>query len=473
METSKLHAVILCSPGIGHFNPILELANTLILHHGFKVTILTATTPPAYQFLHSPEDLNIVTLPPADISGVIDANASLFTKIAVEMRQSRSNIRLALSEMDRTRTLFIADLFGTESFELADEFRMPKYVFFPSTAWFLSLTSYCQVLDKEVEGQFVDRTEPLWIPGCKPVRPEDVVDPMLDRRDQQYMEYVRMGIGFGLSDGILLNTWEDLEHGTLEALRKNEELSSLVKAPVYAIGPLKGSCRADGCDRARDSTLTWLDRQPRESVLYVSFGSGGTMSADQVTELAWGLELSGRRFLWKVRPPVEGGQADAAFFTGGSGEGDTAEEILGKFLPHGFLTRTCNVGMVITRWAHQVEILSHPSIGGFMSHCGWNSTLEGITKSLPMIAWPLYAEQRMNAAFLTDEAGVAVRSKELLALKKRDEIKNMVGSVMEENNPMRKRAQEIQESAMKAIEVGGSSHKALNLFIQDCMSKLQ
>ncbi|XP_047312180.1 anthocyanidin 3-O-glucosyltransferase 5-like isoform X1 [Impatiens glandulifera] len=471
METSKLHAVILCSPGIGHFNPILELTNTLILHHGLKVTILTATTPPAFQLLHSPEDLNIVTLPPVDISGVIDPNATAMTQIAVQMRESKSNIRLALSKMDRTRTLFIADLFGSESFDLADEFKMPKYVYVPSTAWFLSLASYCQVLDKEVEGQFGDRTEPLRIPGCKPLKPEDTIEPMLDRHDQQYRELVRMGIEFGQSDGILLNTWEDLEHETLEALRKNEELTSLMKAPVYAVGPLtRVPVELTG---ARDSTLTWLDKQPRESVLYVSFGSGGTMSADQVTELAWGLELSGRRFLWKVRTPVDSGHADAAFFTGGSGEADTADVILGKFLPHGFLTRTSNVGMVITRWVPQVEILSHPSIGGFMSHCGWNSILEGITKSLPMIAWPLYAEQRMNAAFLTDEAGVAVRSKELLGLKTRDEIKNMVGSVMEENNPMRKRAKEIQESAMKAIEVGGSSHKALNQFIQDCMSKLQ
>ncbi|XP_047312789.1 anthocyanidin 3-O-glucosyltransferase 5-like [Impatiens glandulifera] len=473
METSKLHAVILCSPGIGHFNPVLELAKTLILHHGLKVTILTATTPPASQLLHSPEDLNIVTLLPVDISGVIDPNAAVITQIAVQMRQSKSNIRLALSKMDRIKTLFIADLFGTESFEFADEFRMPKYVFVPTTAWFLSLTSYCQVLDKEVVGQFVDRTEPLRIPGCKHIRPEDVIDPMLDRHNQQYKEYVRMGIEFGLSDGILLNTWEDLEHGTLEALRKNEELSSVVKAPVYAIGPLTRV----PVDRtgARDSVLTWLDRQPRESVLYVSFGSGGTMSADQVTELARGLELSGRRFLWVARPPVEGGHADAVFFFRRKRPGCRrrypwgfpSSWVLNKNMPYWYGDYTLGSADI------KVEILSHPSIGGFMSHCGWSSTLEGITKSLPMIAWPLYSEQRMNAAFLTEEAGVAVRSRELLGLKKRDEIKNMVGSVMEENNPMRKRAKEIQESAMKAIEVGGSSHKALNQFIQDCMIKLQ
>ncbi|KAK9948695.1 hypothetical protein M0R45_004260 [Rubus argutus] len=119
------------------------------------------------------------------------------------------------------------------------------------------------------------------------------------------------------------------------------------------------------------------------------------------TEMAWGLELSQQRFIWVVRPPTTK-SADSAFFTSGNGDGDHS-----SYLPEGFLTRTRDVGMVVPLWAPQVDILGHPSVGGFFSHCGWNSTLESVTNGVPMIAWPLYAEQRMNATLLTEELGVA------------------------------------------------------------------
>ena len=97
-----------------------------------------------------------------------------------------------------------------------------------------------------------------------------------------------------------------------------------------------------------------------------------------------------------------------SFFTVGNGSMGTVD-----YLPDGFLNRIHNVGLVVPMWAPQVQILEHPSIGAFLSHCGWNSTLESITNGVPMIAWPLYAEQKMNATMLTEELKVSVRSKEL------------------------------------------------------------
>ena len=331
---------------------------------------------------------------------------------------------------------------------------MPKYVYFPSPAWVLSLTLYVPTLDLEVEGEYVDRTEPLHLPGCKAVRAEDVVDPMLDRSNQQYREYVRMGAGLGKSDGILVNSWEDLEPTTLNALRD--------KLPVYPIGPLTRSSGRSKCE-----LLDWLDLQPTGSVMYVSFGSGGTLSAQQLTEMAWGLELSKHRFLWVVRPPQEN-DSGGAYFTLGKGGDDVS-----RYLPEVFLRRIRDIGVVVPHWAPQMEILRHPSVGGFLSHCGWNSTLESISNGVPMLAWPLYAEQKMNATLVTDELGIAVKpevspSKRVV---RREEIEKMVKRVMEDGE-MRNRVKELKKSGERALTEGGSSHNSLSQIAKDAETRL-
>lgn len=358
--------------------------------------------------------------------------------------------------MNNRPTVLIVDLFGTEVLGIGNEFDMKKYVYVPSNARFLAFTVYSPTLDKVVEGEFIDEKELLRIPGCKPVRPEDVVDPMLDRTNQQYFEHIRIGAEIPTGDGILVNTWEDLEPTSLKALREDEELSRTVNVPIYPIGPLVRIIEPEG---KRIELLEWLDVQPAESVIYVSFGSGGTLSAEQITELAWGLELSQQRFIWVVRPPVDD-DASACFFSRGNGLVEPSD-----YLPEGFLDRSEGMGRVVPLWAPQVEILSHSSVGGFLSHCGWNSTLESITNGVPMIAWPLYAEQRLNATLLTEEIRVAVRPKELPTKKVvgREEIEEMLRKVMQiEGNAMRDKVKEVQQSAVKALsENSGSSYNSL------------
>lgn len=317
---------------------------------------------------------------------------------------------------------------------------------------------YCQVLDKEIEGQYVDQREPLRIPGCRSIRPEDVVDPMLDRNDQQYHDYLELGIGLTRSDGILVNTWEDLEPTTLKALRENETLRAVVMVSVCPIGPLTRPIEPSS---VKSKLFEWLDKQPLDSVIYVSFGSGGVLSADQIKELAFGLELSQQRFIWVVRPPLDGGLS-------------RSDDPL-DYLPDGFLNRTKNVGSVVPLWAQQVEILGHPSVGGFLSHCGWNSTLESISAGVPMIAWPLYAEQRLNAAMLTEELGVAVRP-EVLPTKKvveREEIEKMVRIVMQqkEGQEMRQKTKQLKSSADDGLSNRGSSLNSVSNVLDEVRLK--
>lgn len=474
MDIKKLHVAILSSPGLGHLIPVLVLGNRLATHHEVKVTILAITTSTSAvesQILKPPsgrELVDVLQIPPVDISHLIDADTKMLTQLFKMVREALPGVRSTIAGMKHRPDVLIGDLFCTEAFAIATEFNMPKYVFVTSTAWLTALITYLPVLHEQIDGQYVDQIEPFKIPGCKPVRPEDLVDPMLDRNDQQYRECLRLGTELALGDGILMNTWEELEPISLEALRRNESLRAAAKLPVYPVGPISRPIEPPG---PKGELIKWLDKQPSESVIFVCFGSGGTLSAQQITELAWGLELSKQRFIWVVKPPAKN-SADESFFTAGSGRDGTP-----LYLPEGFLIRTKATGLVVPLWAKQLEILKHPSVGGFLSHCGWNSTLESITSGVPMIAWPLYAEQKLNATMLAEDLGVAVRP-EFLPTKKvvdREEIEKMVRTLMEyeEGKVLRDRVKKLKISAENALSKGGSSYNTMCDVLKDAELRLK
>ncbi|XP_054823544.1 anthocyanidin 3-O-glucosyltransferase 5-like [Prosopis cineraria] len=467
------HMALLSSPGLGHLIPVIELGKLLSVHFNFKVTILAVTSQSSEAESHilksaisNINSCDILEIPPADLSGLLEDEAAIVERLCVVMRETKGAVRSALCNMASPPSVLIVDIFGYECMSIAEEFRMLKYIFVASNAWFFSLVLYSPILDKQVQGPFVDQQEPFQLPGCSPVRPREVVDPMLDRNTRQYQEYLGIGTAMHSGDAILLNTWEQLQHKELRSLRDENLLGGQLKVPVYAIGP---SVRPP--EPPRSSTmelLGWLDQQRSESVVYVSFGSGGTLSYEETFEVAWGLELSQLRFIWVVRPPHRG-HADSAFFS--TTTGNLASEDPSNYLPEGFTDRTRSTGKLVPQWSDQVTILRHPSVGGFLSHCGWSSALESITNGVPMICWPLYAEQRMNATLLAEELGVGVRPKVLPAEKVmgREEIARMLGDVMKgKPNPIRDRARELKESAAMAMKRGGSSYNDLDLVANLC-----
>ncbi|CAI9110719.1 OLC1v1010788C1 [Oldenlandia corymbosa var. corymbosa] len=339
MNSKKLHVVILASPGLGHLMPVLVIGNHLVTHHDVKVTVLvikTSISGPESQILSlaSGPDVEILEIPPVDISHLVDANTKLVARLRIMSREALPAVRSAIAGMKDRPDVLIGDLFSTEALAVAAEFKMPKYMYVASNAWFTALLAYTPFLHEQIDGQYIDQTEPLKIPGCNSVRPEDVVDPMVDRNDQQYNEYLRMGRELTQADGILINTWEDLEPVTLEAFRGNDFL----KMPVYPIGPFTRPVEKN--NGLKSELSKWLDMQPAESVLYVSFGSGGTLSAEQLTELAWGLELSQQRFIWVVRPPAE--CSDGSYLTSCNGPDGSPD-----FFPEGFLDRTKCIGQIV------------------------------------------------------------------------------------------------------------------------------
>lgn len=475
------HIVLLSSPGLGHLMPIIELAKRFQIHHNFKLTILAITSQTSHTESHilksatNPSLYNIIQIPSPNISSLLPVSATVCTRIFLTMRHSIPFIKSALTNLTLPPSALIVDIFGTEALPLALELNIPKFVYVASHAWFLSLYVYSPVLDKQIQGPYIEKKEPLKIPGCKSVQPNDLVDPMLDRYNLEYKEYLAVAKNFSKSDAILVNTWDELQHRELKALNDEDgELSSLLKVPVFAVGPLVRQAESE-TGQAIESVIHWLDKQPKESVVYVSFGSGGTLSYEQMNEIAFGLELSEQRFVWVVRACASTTEAvDAAFFTTGSsgdGFGDELDDQIGKHLPERFVERikNKNVGLFLHEWAPQVTILKHPSIGGFVSHCGWGSVLESLTNGVPIIAWPLYAEQRMNAALLVEELGVAVRTvvspgKNVVD---REDIASLVRKVIlvDQNgkrNHVRERVKEVRVSAEKALLQGGSSYNALS-----------
>ncbi|GKD97045.1 anthocyanidin 3-O-glucosyltransferase 5-like protein [Tanacetum coccineum] len=231
--------------------------------------------------------------------------------------------------------------------------------------------------------------------------------------------------------------------------------------PIYPIGPLTKHIESISTKYEKE-IIAWLDKQVQDSVLFVALGSGGTLTSEQLTELAWGLELSQQSFIMVVRKPND--NADAAFYSAGSTTSDDPK----VYLPDGFEERTNGLGLVVNLWAPQMAVLDHPSTGAFLSHCGWNSTLESVKHGVPVIGWPMYAEQRMNATSLSNEVGVAVKMPVLgdrgeAVLVGRKEIERVVRIVMEgeEGKKIRSTAKELEASGSATLSRGGSSYETL------------
>ncbi|XP_062030406.1 hydroquinone glucosyltransferase-like [Rosa rugosa] len=454
------HVAIIPTPGLGHLIPLLELAKRLVVHHNFTVTVLipndgTNLTPQKKLLEALPETISSTFLPPVNFDD-LPPESAMETKIALTLARSLSAIRnsvKALAESTRLVAL-VVDLFGLEAFDVANEFNVLPYLFFPTTAMLLWFVFELPKLDKTTTCEYRDLPEPVQLPGCVPLHGRDFAEPVQDRSNEAYKAMVRIAKMYKSAAGIMVNSFADLEPGAFKASK--EQGPGLGLPPVYPVGPVikTGSVNEMG---ENECLISWLDGQPKGSVLFVSFGSGGTLTAEQMNELALGLEMSRVRFLWVARSPND--KQNATYF-GAQGSNDPS-----TFLPEGFLERTKDVGLVVTSWAPQVQILSHTSTGGFLTHCGWNSTLESIVHGVPLIAWPLYAEQKMNVVLLAEDLKVAwrveVNEKGIVQC---EEISKYARGLIEgdEGRVLKKKMMELKEASQLALSQDGSSTKSLS-----------
>ncbi|GLT94344.1 hypothetical protein SLE2022_120890 [Rubroshorea leprosula] len=253
------------------------------------------------------------------------------------------------------------------------------------------------------------------------------------------------------SDGVLVNSFQEMEPGYVEGYRKQVK-------NLWCIGPLCGN-KGASIDHDGHDCLSWLDTKDEKSVIYVCFGSISNLSSKQLIELGLGLEASGSPFIWIIKKT------------------DCSPELENWFMEEKFVERTKGRGLIIRGWAPQVLILSHPAIGGFLTHCGWNSILEGISAGVPMLTWPMFAEQFFNETFMVEVLKIGVRlgvvrpagekeKEDVLVMK--EEVAKGVKEVMdggEDGEWRRKRAREVGEMGKRAVE-GGSSYSNVTSLIE-------
>ncbi|KAI5682840.1 hypothetical protein M9H77_04068 [Catharanthus roseus] len=202
--------------------------------------------------------------------------------------------------------------------------------------------------------------------------------------------------------------------------------------------------------------LEWLDQKPQNSVIFVSFGTTTSLSDEEVKEIAVGLERSGQNFIWVLRDADRGD----VFI----GEARKAQ------IPEGFEERIEGRGIIVRDWAPQLEILGHPSTGGFMSHCGWNSCIESITTGVPIAGWPMHSDQPLNAILVKSvlRIGLIVREWEARnEIVKSETVEEAVKKLMAspEGAEMRQRAAELSNAVKNSVTEGGASFAELKIFI--------
>lgn len=240
--------------------------------------------------------------------------------------------------------------------------------------------------------------------------------------------------------GCVFNTFRGLDGSYLDHLRVE-----FGHPRFFAVGPLCLN-RSDSDPDGGSEVLKWLDQWEEDgSVLYVCFGSQKVLSKEQVEALGLGLERSGARFIWVVK----------------DGYG---------FLPDGFEDRVSGRGLVATGWVPQVEILGHRAVGGFLSHCGWNSVLEAVVAGVVILGWPMEADQFVNARLLVDDVGVAVRVSEGTDyVPDPDELGRVIAGSMVGDSLQKRRAEVLREEAVKGVGKGGRSSKELDDLVEALM----
>ncbi|MCL7035610.1 hypothetical protein MKW94_026108 [Papaver nudicaule] len=468
-SSSGAHILIFPYPAQGHMIPLLDFAHQLSLHN---LTITILITPKNLPILNPLLSINpsikTLVLPfpnhpklPQGAENVKDLTPDLF----YTMMQAMSGLYNPILEWFKSHpsppVALISDFFLGWTQHLACELGIPRINFSPSGAMAIAVMDslFQNVPELKTHDQIVSLPDIPSSPFFPWWQLPSLFRSSLKRGDPE-SEFIGKSMLANLDSwGIVLNSFSELESVYLDYLRKKPNGLGYYNR-VWAVGPILPSVAVTGASKERggsgsvstDDILSWLDSCPDNSVVYVCFGSQAVLSNKQMEEVANGLESSGVRFLWGVKQP-----------TTGHAEGDYS------VVPAGFEERTAGRGMVIRGWAPQLPILRHRSVRSFVTHCGWNSVLEGLTSGVVMLTWPMRAEQFVNATLLVDQAKVAIRACEGLdTVPNSVELSRILSDAVSENGlELRVRAMKLCKASLAAVDEGGSSFTNLNSFVKD------
>lgn len=475
LAAEKNHAVCVPYPAQGHINPMLKLAKLL---HGLGFHITFVLTEYNYNRLVRSQGPEAVTglddfrfeaipdgLPISDDDATQDIPALCESTTKNFLAPFRRLIT-KLNDRSPPVSCIVSDGVMTFTLDAAREFGVPEVLLWTASACgYLAYLHYQHLVDRgliplksaaDLNNGFLD-TGVDWIPGLTDgmtlkdfptfIRTTDAKDIMLN-----YL--LRETSRASMADAIIINTFEALEAPALAALQK-------ILPPIYTVGLLSVLVRRAVPNKSPLAAITtslwkedsmclnWLDGKQPQSVVYVNFGSITVMTNKQLVEFAWGLANSSYNFLWVIRPDLVRGES--------------------AVLPPEFMEEIKDRGLM-SSWCAQEELLTHPAVGVFLTHSGWNSTVESLCGGVPMICWPFFAEQQTNCKYACTDWGVGM---EIDNNVKRHEVEELIRDMMAGDNgkKMREKAVEWKESAAKATGPNGSSVVNLNKVVNEVLRR--
>ncbi|KAI3454546.1 hypothetical protein Pfo_011209 [Paulownia fortunei] len=433
MEKQKGHVLVLSYPAQGHINPLLQFAKCLA-SKGLKASF--ATTHYTVNSIHAH---GIDVFPISDgfdrggfnqapsLEAYLESFKIVGPKTVTELIQEFRGSTLPIS-------CLVYDSLLPWGLEVAKSLGILAVVFLTNSA---SVCSIYRHIDRGLMTLPVKPEDvPVSMPGLPPLGYEDMPSFLVQPPNIYLTEIMEMFSSLDQNDWVFANTFEKLEYEVAKAM------SGLW--PVQMVGPMVPSAYLD--EQIKKDTeyggslwepggsnyTKWLDKMPPKSVVYVSFGSMAHISAKQVEQIAWGLIESRISFLWVIREPEN-------------------EKLLSELLHR----LDDHMGLLVP-WCNQLEVLAHQAVGCFITHCGWNSTLEALSLGVPVVAMPQWSDQPMNAKFVEE------------VLQGGKEIKRCVGEVMmeEKSKEFRMNALKWRDNAKNAVSPGGTSDENINKFVQ-------
>ncbi|KAF4360148.1 hypothetical protein F8388_000017 [Cannabis sativa] len=465
-EGKATHILIFPFPAQGHMLPILDFTHQILTQNPDLITITILVTPKNLSLLNPLLSLHpsiqTLVLPfpshpsiPHGVENLKDLPATSFRFVIPAITRLREPLTHWFKTHPSPPTAIVSDMFLGWTHYLAVELGIRRITFSPSGAFALAvIQSLWRDMPKRSDGQDEVFEFPE-IANC-PKYPWWKLSSLYRSyvEGDPDSEIVRESfIGNRLSWGLVVNSFTELESVYLDYLKKDSGHDR-----VWAVGPIRPmlddpngpTTRGGSNSVSPDHILSWLDKCDENKVVYVCFGSQVVLRNDQMEELAKGLERSGVHFVWSVKVPT-GSQVDGDY---------------GK-VPIGFENRVGERGLVIKGWAPQVSILRHRAVGAFLTHCGWNSVLEGIAAGVLMLTWPMQADQYANATLLVDtlEVGKSACEGDRIVPDSVELARVFAESVGEENRAQRRRVEELCGAANRATMEGGSSYKDLESLV--------
>ncbi|PKA64549.1 UDP-glycosyltransferase 73C4 [Apostasia shenzhenica] len=468
------HFVLVPLMAQGHMIPMVDLAR-LLADAGSTVTFITTPVnaarirPVADRIRLSGLPITFVELRfPAAETGLPDGcesvdlitSADLFKPFFEALSLLADPLKLYLSELTPPPDCIIADSMNCWTASVARSLGLPRFIFHGPSCFFI----FCSLMLRQHKSlaAVAGDLDPVVLPDL-PQRIEMLKVQVVRWMDRPEWEKISQEVraAEASAQGVVMNTFEELEPWCLERFRKTTGKT------VWPIGPLSlykeevesKAARGKASSIDTELLLGWLKTKPADSVVLISFGSLSRNSLSQLVEIGRGLEeAAGVPFIWVVKETA----AEAASWM------------------EGFEERTKGRGLLIRGWAPQAVILAHPAVGGFMTHCGWNSTLEAVAAGVPMVTWPRFGDQFLNEKLVVEvlQIGVPVGARlptlfvdemSQEAQVKGEQVGEAVVRVMAggmEGEEMRRRARGLGEKARRTMEEGGSSCENLKRMME-------